>query len=233
MKKYTKSEFACNITLLSVIACSCVHILFVTLRLFGSINFKIPANFNFIVAYVLSIVCLALYFFGFAISKFKRIMFPAWLRIFFYIAFFLFTNTYYILGLYQQIWGLVILYAYIAFLISILSVSIFYNTQKDEKNRLKSTNRFIALSVFCYSITFSTLVQVFISAIKVIFFPKYALATLTVYLIEIGTMIVVSAMLAIAYKISLEKTKKFINACLVKYVVRVKAQKSIKDPQPN
>lgn len=233
MKKYTKSEFACNVTLLSVIACSFVHILLVTLKLFGAINFKVPSNFNFVVAYVLSIVCLALYFFGFSISKFKRIMFPAWLRIFFYIAFFLFTNVYYILGLYQIIWGLVILYAYLAFLISVLSVSIFYNTQKDDKNRLKSTNRFISLSVFCYSITFSTIVQVIVSLVKIIFFPKYTLATLSVYLIEIGTMIVVSAVLAIAYKLSLDKTKRFINACLVKYVIRVKAQKSVKEPQPN
>ena len=89
MKKLTRSEFACNVTLLSVLACTAIHFLVITLNLFGAIKISLPPVFDYIVAYVLIAACLALYIFGFSITKFKSIMFPAWLRIMFYIAFFM------------------------------------------------------------------------------------------------------------------------------------------------
>lgn len=228
MKKLTRSEFACNVTLLSVLACTAIHFLVITLNLFGAIKISLPPVFDYIVAYVLIAACLALYIFGFSITKFKSIMFPAWLRIMFYIAFFLFTNTYYILGLYGKTFGLVIFFAYIAILISILSVSIFYNVQKDEKNRLKSTARFISLSIFCYSIAFATLVQFAVAIIRIAFMKTDALSTLSVYVIEMATMLAVNVVMTIAFWISLQKSKKFINACLVKKTMRVVVKKYVK-----
>lgn len=229
MKKLSKSEVGCNITLSAVLVATAIHILVLTLNLFGITNFSTPKNFNYIFAYVLTIICLALYIFGFSISKFKRIVFPAWLRIFFYIAFFLFTNIYYVLGLFTNLIAIIVFYAYIGFLISVLSVSIFYNTQKDDKNRLKSTNRFISLSVFCYSIAFATFAQFLISAVKVIFFGSAETTTLSVYVISTLAMLVVISALSIAFFVSLKKTKKFINACLVKYTMRVVVKKPVKE----
>lgn len=229
MKKITKPELAANLTLVGVLVATAVHILIVSLNLFGVTNFAVPANFNYIFAYILTLICLSLYIFGFSISKFKKIVFPAWLRIFFYVAFFVFTNVYYILGLYVRLYAIMVFYAYIAFLITILSVSIFYNVQKDEKNRLKSSNKFICLSVLCYSVAFTTLVQFVVAIFKVIFFLKAATATLLVYVASVAAMIVVIVGLVIAFYVSLRKNKKFINACLVKFTVRVVVKKAVKE----
>ena len=220
MKKITKNEFACNLTLSFALFFTAIHLLLVSFNLFGISHFSVPENFSYIKAYILSLSCLALYIFGFSISKFKKILFPSWLRIMFYIAFFLFTNTYYIAGLYYTKIGIVIFYAYIAFLINILSVSVFYNVQKDEKNRLKASNKFITFSVLCYSLAFSTIVQFAISAVKVIFFKKALTSTLLYFVISMSSMLVINIALFIAFYISLKNTKKFINACLVKHIVR-------------
>lgn len=231
MKKISKPELACTLTLSGVLVATVVHIILITLNLFGVTNFNVPTDFNYIFAYILTIVCLALYIFGFFVARLKKIIFPAWLRILFYVAFFLFTNVYYILGLFDNLIALAAFYAYIALLINVLSVSIFYNTQKDEKNRLKSSNRFIVLSVFCYSIAFSTFAEFIISAVKVIFFKTAATTTLLAYVISISSMLVVNIALAVAFLISLKKTKKFINACLVKYTVKVLVKKTVKEEQ--
>ena len=231
MKKITKPELACNLTLVSVLVATVVHILIISLNLFGVTNFSVPENFNYIFAYILTLVCLALYILGFFVERLKKLVLPFWLRIMFFVAFFVFTNVYYILGLFSNIIAIIVFYAYIGFLISILSVSIFYNTQKDEKNRLKSSNRFITLSVFCYSVAFSTFAQFIIAVIKVIFFKSAATTTLLVYAISIASMLVVITALSIAFYISLKRNKKFINACLVKFTVRVVVKKSNKEEQ--
>ena len=228
MKKTNKSELFCNITLSAVLVATAIHILLLTLNLFGVINFGVPKSFNYIFAYILTLICLGLYIFGFAVSKFKRIIFPSWLRIFFYVAFYLFTNIYYLMGFYTEPLMIAIFYAYMGFLISILSVSIFYNTQKDEKNRLKSTNKFISLSVFCYSVTFASIIQFLISLVKVIFFNESVTATLKIYALSVASMLAVIAALSIAFYVSLRKSKKFINSCLVKFTMRVAVKKPAK-----
>lgn len=229
MKRLTRSELACNLTLVAVLLASAAHILILTLNLFGVTNFTLPNGFNYIVAYVLVAICLTLYILGFFVARIKRMTFPAWLRIFFYVALFLFTNVYYILGLFFTIIGTIIFYAYLGFLVSVVSVSIFYHSQKDDKNRLKSTYKFITLSVLCYSVAFSTCVQFVISIVKVIFFNNDITANLLFYVISIASMMVVSIGLAIAYYVSLKKSKKFINSCLVKFTKKATVKKSIKE----
>lgn len=229
MKKITKNEFACNLTLSFALFFTGVHLLLISFNLFGISNFSVPENFNYVTAYILALCCLALYIFGFSISKFKSVVFPAWLRIMFYIAFFLFTNTYYMAGLYLTKVGLIIFYAYFAFLINILSVSIFYNIQKDEKNRLKASNKYITFSVLCYSLAFSTIVQFLISAVKVIFFKTALTTTLLYFVISMASMIVVNIGLYIAFYISLKNTKKFINACLVKHIIRITKKVAVEE----
>lgn len=228
MRKLTKIELACNLTLVSVLLATIVHIIVLTLNLFGSMSFAVPNGFSYIFAYILTIVCLALYILGFFVSRLKKMTFPAWLRICFYIAFFLFTNVYYILGLYQTIVGTIILFAYVGFLISIISVSIFYNAQKDDKNRLKSTYKFISLSVLCYGVAFTTFIEFLITLIKVLFFKTDASATLLFDVVGVASMIVTHAILTIAYYISLKKNKKFINSCLIKFKKSEIVKKTIK-----
>ncbi len=228
MKKITKSEFACSITLISVLACTAVHFLLITLNLFGVTKFSLPAGFSYIFAYILIAACLTLYILGFFVARIKRMILPAWLRIMFYIAFFLFTNTYYICGFYQDLIGIVIFFIYLTFLINILSVSIFYNIQKDDKNRLKASNKYITASVFCYSLAFSTLLHLAVSAVKLIFFKDYALSDLSTYFVEIVTMVATTGIVSVAFWLSLNRTKKFINSCLVKFTMRVAVSKTVK-----
>ncbi len=229
MKKITKNEFACNLTLSFALFFTAIHLLLISFNLFGITSFSVPEKFSYVAAYILALCCLALYIFGFSISKFKSIMFPSWLRIMFYIAFFLFTNTYYLAGLYLNKIGIIIFYAYIAFLINILSVSIFYNVQKDEKNRLKASNKFITFSVLCYSLAFSTVIQFVVSAVKILFFESGITSTLSYFVLSMSAMIVVNIALYIAFLVSLKKTKKFINACLVKRVIRVVKKAAVEE----
>lgn len=211
-----KEDLVCNIVLICTLAFSFIHLLLLTLNIFGVTNFKLPANFSYIVAYIMVAVCLALYIIGFYAYRFTNIYIPAWFRTLFYVAFYLFTNVYYILGWFGSIVELIFFFAYIAFLACIISLSIYFNTQKDEKNKLKIAPKSLITSVFFYSIAANAILQFVINIVKIIFFSDYKFATLSVYLIEFGTMIAVCAAVAIAFALSLAGTKAFINACLIK-----------------
>lgn len=223
-----KKDLACNITLISVLFCTVVHLLLITLNLFSVINLKLNINFNYLVAYLLVIICFALYIFGFFITKFKSLIMPSWFRILFYIAFFLFTNVYYVAGLYQNLIAVVFLFAYIAFLINIIALSVFFNIQKDEKNRLKSTVTFLITSVFMYSVATCALFQFIFSIVKVFAFPDYKFATLLVFVVEMSTMLFVSVVMAIVLNASLKRSKTLINACLIKTGMNQSSNKTIK-----
>lgn len=217
MKKLNfKQDILCNITLICTLTFTCIHLLLITLNIFGAIRLALPDNFNYIVAYVLVIISLALYIFGFYLYRFTRIFIPAWFRMMFYIAFFLFTNVYYICGWFGSIIGLIFFFAYIAFLACIISLSIYFNTQKDDKNRLKISPKSLVTSVFFYSVAGNAILQFIINLVKIIFFENYKFTTLSAYLIEFGTVLAVCSLVAISFAISLAKDKVFINACLIK-----------------
>lgn len=211
-----KKDLACNITLISVLAFTAIHILILTLNLFGVTKFEFYEGFNYLIAYILVVVCLALYVFGFFLSNFKRLTIPKWFRIMFYIAFYLFTNAYYTAGLYQNIYTVIVFMAYISLLVNIASLSVFYNTQKDEKNRLKSTNKYLLTSVFFYSVATNAIIQFLINAFKAIVVPNYVFSTLMVFVIEMSTMLLVTIIMTVIYHASLNKTKSFVNGCLIK-----------------
>ncbi len=211
-----KEDLLCNITLICTLSFTCIHLLLLTLNLFGVTRFGLNAGFSYIVAYILVIASLALYIFGFYIYRFSNLFIPAWFRMLFYIAFYLFTNVYYILGWFSCLLGLIFFYAYIAFLMCIISLSIYFNTQKDEKNKLKIAPKSLLSNVFFYSLAGNAVLQFVINIIKVAFFSDYKFATLSTYLVEFGTMIGVSVTIVIVFAISLARTKTFINACLIK-----------------
>lgn len=217
MKKLTfKEDLLCNITLICTLVFSCIHLLLITLNLIGLTDFNLFYGFNYIVAYILVIACLLLYVFGFYAYHYSRIYMPAWFRMLFYIAFFLFTNVYYICNWFNSIVGLIFFYAYISFLACIISLSIYFNSQKDEKNKLKIAPKSLITSIFFYSIAGNALVQFVVNLVKVIAFKNYEFSTLSVYLIEFGTMIGMTVIVTIAFAISLARKKLFINACLIK-----------------
>ena len=98
-----KKDLACNIALIVALVFSVVHLIVLTLGLFGTITLNVYEEFNYIFAYILVVLSLALFILSFFITKIKGLVVPAWFRIMFYIAFFLFTNTYYIIGGYRNI----------------------------------------------------------------------------------------------------------------------------------
>lgn len=211
-----KEDLICNITLICTLAFSFIHLLLLTLNIFGVTKFNLYEGFNYAVAYILVVACLSLYIIGFYTYRFTNIYIPAWFRTMFYIAFFLFTNVYYILGWFGSIVGLIFFFAYIAFLACIISLSIYFNTQKDEKNKLKIAPKSLIASVFFYSVASNSMLQFIINLVKIIFFSDYKFASLSIYLIEFGTMLGVCSAVSIAFALSLAGSKTFINACLIK-----------------
>ena len=211
-----KKDLVCNITLICVLVFSFVHLTLLTLNLFGVTALEFRENFNYLIAYILAVVCLGLYIFGFFITKIKNLSIPAWFRMLFYIAFYLFTNVYYTLGLFGNIFALIAFFAYIAFLANIISLSVFYNVQKDEKNRLKSTNRFLLTSVFMYSVAINSIIMFLITTFKAFVFPNAELSTLVTFVIEMSTMLLVTIVVTLIFAGSLSKTKELINNCLIK-----------------
>ena len=211
-----KKDLAWNITLIVVLTFTLVHLLVLTLGLFGAITLSLYDGFNYIVAYVLIIVCLVLYIFSFFITKFKGLEVPAWFRIVFYVAFFLFTNTYYIVGGYRNIISIILFFIYISFLSTITNLSVFYNTQKDEKNKLKTSRNYIVTSVFFYSLGTNSIIELFITAFKSFVMPHYEFTTLNVFIVEMSTMILTTIVLSFIISMSLKRTKKLVNSCLIK-----------------
>ena len=222
-----KKDLTCNITLICVLAFSFVHILLLTLNLFSVTSLKFFEGFNYLIAYVLVVVCLGLYVFGFFIKKINGLEIPAWFRMMFYIAFYLFTNVYYSLGLFKNIYALVAFFVYIAFLVNIVSLSVFYNVQKDEKNRLKSTNKFLITSVFFYATAINALIQFVINVYKWIVVPNFKYSTLTMFVVEMSAMILVTIVMAVIFACSLNRTKTVVNGCLIKVGVK-KSTRTIK-----
>ena len=228
-----KKNLSINITLIAVLTFTVVHLLMLILNLFGVTEFVFPENFNYLLAFLLIILSLALYIVSFFLVKLKNIRVPNWISIVFYIAFFLFTNVYYITGLFNNLIAIIFLFAYVAVMINIICLSVFYNLQKDEKNRLKSSKSYITVSVLLFSIAVCAFFVLFITAIKAFFFPTYEMSTLYVYVIEMCTMTLASIIVTICFSISLSKNKVFINACLIKYSATPANQRSVKDKQVN
>lgn len=219
-KQSFKEDLLCNITLICTLSFTCIHLLLLTLNLFGITRFELDYSFNYMIAYILVIACLALYIFGFFIIKLSNLYIPTWFRTMFYIAFYLFTNIYYTFNWFNNLLGLIFFFAYLSFLMCIISLSIYFNTQKDDKNKLKIAPKSLISSVFFYSVAGNAMLQFLINFIKVLCFADYKFSTIHTYIIEFGTSLTICIAVAIAFALSLTRTKKFINACLIKFYNR-------------
>lgn len=205
--------------LYSALVLSGLWIILLSLGMFEVLDYSkvIGANFNYIVAFVIVIVGLLLYIGFMFIEKIRNLDIPAWFKNLFYIAFFVFTNIYYFFGLYGKIAGLIIFDIYFASLINILAVSLFYNTQKDAKNTVKTTDKFLVFSCFCYASTAVLVYEVLVSAIKCIAKSTGLFASLALFVTEASTMLCVSFVFALVFALSMKKSRRLINNCLIKY----------------
>lgn len=225
-----KKNLINNISLIVVLVCTVIHLLVITLSLFNAISIPIYESFNYFVAYLMVVISLALYILGFFIEKITRLVIPSWFEILFYIAFFIFTNVYYILGLYTNIFAVVFLFIYLSVLISVINISVFYHTNKDDKNKIKITKNYILTSIFFYSTGTNAIVEFVLILIKDFFFSSSVTASIDFILVEFSSMILATIIIVVLLNLSLSSTKKLINACLIKKRAVDNSQTSITKP---
>lgn len=211
-----KENLAGNIALIISLIFTIVHLVILTLSVFDLTPFDFYDNFNYFIAYILIIVSLCIYILGFFIEKIAKIKIPAWFQVVFYIAFFLFTNTYYATNAYTNVGAIIFFFAYLSFISTITNISVFYNTQKDEKNKLVASRKYIITSVFFYSVGTNAIFELIFSSIKAFFFPKFIFTSIEAYVVEFCTMLLVTIVMCIILDISLRNKKKIINGCLIK-----------------
>ncbi len=209
-----------NILLYSAIVLSGLWIIMLSLGMFEVFNlYKVAGtNFNYWWAFAIVIVCMLLYIGFLFIEKIKNLDIPAWFKNLFYVAFFVFTNVYYLFGLYHTIAGIVIFDICFAALINILAVSLFYNTQKDAKNAVKTTDKFLVFSCFCYSSAAILIYQLIVGICKC--FAKKLIITniAALFVTEISTMLCVTFVFAIIFTLSMRGSRRLVNNCLIKYL---------------
>lgn len=197
---------------------SVIFLVILTLGLFGILvpSWLTGIKFNFLFAYCLIIINLVLDMLFMIIEKKKLLVIPEWFRVVFFIGFFIFTNVYYYFGLYNIIYTQVLAYIYLAFVLSVLSISIFYNVQKSDKNVVKQSNKFAAVSTFTYSTSMFLLVEIVITVLKTAINGANVANGLVIFLIHACVAVFVSLLVSIIFYFSLVKTKKLVNACLIK-----------------
>ena len=205
------------IVLILSLALSVAHLVLLFLGVFGVLvpSWLIESNFNYLLAFCLLALNLILDIVFLVIEKHKLLEIPEWFRVVFFIGFFIFTNVYYYFGLYNLIYTVIILYVYLAVVLSIASISIFYNVQKDDRNIVKSNNKFACVSTFTYSTSMFLIIETAVIAVKIIFGMNTA-STSTMFLINSCVAILVSLVISIIFYLSLSRTKRLVNACLIK-----------------
>ncbi len=218
MAKRRKHVKISNIILWSALGFSLIHFTFLMLGLF---NVLVPASleratFNYITAFILIAVCLVIYILFLFVTNKNNLVFPEWFLIMLYIGFFMFTNTYYYLGWHESIVGISFIYAFVSIIFVIISLSIFYNTQKDKNGYLKTTASYASSTILAYSIAFGTITELIVSAFKLIFLSSTIYASLSLFVLDISIIVFISSMFTILFYLSLNKNKKIINACLIK-----------------
>lgn len=208
-----------TILLCGILLLSLVHLTFLLLGLFNVITPDCLKrdSFNYILSFVLVGICLALYIIFLAIENSKKLIIPEWFKSVFFVGFYVFTNVYYYFGLFETLGGLIALYVFIAFVLNIIALSVFFNTQKTETNILKSSAVFTTLTTFTYAVSAGAMIETIISAIKLIVAREGALSTLSMVVVEMCIIILVSVIFAIIFGLSLSKKKTIVNGCLIKY----------------
>ena len=211
-----KKNLVNNIALIVVLVLTLVHLLILTLNVTGATSIELYDNFNYFTAYLLVAISLALYIFGFFVEKITKLIIPSWFEIVFYVAFFLFTNVYYFINAYTNTISVIFLFAYISFLVTVINISVFYHTQKDENNKLHATKKYILTSIFFYSTGTNAILELLLTFVKKIAFPKFELTTVSAVILELSVMTITTIIMTVLLNLSLSKRKVFINSCLIR-----------------
>ena len=215
MNKFRKNLIS-NITLIASLVCTIVHLILLTINVFKETPTMFYEGFSYLVAYLLIVLSLALYLLCFYITSVGHLKVPAWFESIFYIAFFIFTNTFYITNAYSNVASIIFLFAYISMLSTIANVSVFYHAQKDERNKLVASKNYIVTSIFFYSTGTNAIIEILVTIVKAFIFPNYIFSTIECVIIEFCTMLLVTIIMSVLFYLSLSKTKKLINRCIIK-----------------
>ena len=81
---------------------------------------------------------------------------------------------------------------------------------------------------FLYAVAINAMIQFLINAFKAFVVPNYVFSTLSAFVIEMSTMLLVSIIMAIIFYQSLVKTKSLINGCLIKIGNNKKSTRTVK-----
>ena len=206
------------ITLCVSLSLSVALFVFLLLGLFGILvpSWIQESSFNYLLAFFLILINLLLNILFMIIEKRNLLTIPEWFRVVFFIGFFVFTGVYYYFGLYLIIYTEIIAYIYLAVVLTILSLSIFFNLQKSDKNVVKTSNAYAAISTFTYSTAMFLIIETIVSAFKIVIHHNNVTNGLLIFLINSCVVILTSLILSIMFYESIKKSKKLINACLIK-----------------
>jgi|GEM_PF-3813952 len=205
-----------NAFLIAALVCSIAHFAILLLSLFSVINISgvVSSSFNYFLAFALIALCLGLFTLSLFVEGKKNLIVPTWLSCAFYLSFFVFTNIYYFFGLYSSIWFTLLFYLVLAVLVSVLSLSIYFNELKALDGTLQNKNRFLGVTLFSISTAISAIIVLVISFIKYLVNTHSNLTV--VMLASFGILILVSLISSIVFAQSVKKTKRIANACLIK-----------------
>lgn len=173
-------------------------------------------NYNYMIALLLVVLNLVLDIVFMVIETKNKLDIPEWFRVVFFIGFFIFTNVYYYFGLYSIIYTEILFYVYLAVVFAVLSISIFFNVQKNENNMVKTTNAYAAVSTFTYSTSMFLIFETIVALVKIV--SNTAENALLTFLISSCTCLFVSLIISVLFYKSLTGKKKFINACLIRTI---------------
>lgn len=218
MKIENKKNKFVSILIYSLLALSLVHCTFLLLGLFDVLtpDCLLRESFNYIVAFVLCIVLIGLYvLFAFVENK-KNLSVPTWFKVVLFVGLYVFTNVYYYLGLYTHLAGIIVAYVFLAVVLNIFALAIFFNSQKTESGSLRASNTYTCFSVFATTLCLATIFEIFVSTLKIILIKTSTFASLSMMVLDLCVVVLTSLVFAVMFSISLAKSKKFINACLIK-----------------
>ena len=229
MKKEIKTNKLMTVLLYGLLALCVVHCAFLLLGLFDVLT---PAclereHFNYVVAFVLLVVLIGLYVLFMFVENKKNLVTPTWFKIFLYVGLYVFINVYYYLGLYEHIAGIIVAYVFLAVVLNIFALAIFFNTQKSESGMIKSSNTYTCFNVFAIATCFATIFEVFASTLKILLIKESTFASLSMFVLDICIVILVSLLFAVMFSISLAKSKRLINGCLIKVYPTIAVSKQV------
>ena len=205
-----------NTFLICALALSALYFGFLMLGLFNVINISgiLGKNFNYLLAFAAIVACLGIYTISLFIENHNALDVPTWLSCTFYVCFFVFTNIYYLFGLYDILITNLLFYVALSVLIGILSLSIYYNCLKDNDGYLENKINFTAFMLFCISTALSVCFSLVVMFIKFMLNTNTNLTTHT--LTSFAIMLLSACLLSIIFHTSIKTDKKFANACLIR-----------------